>query len=94
MSDALPVTKPTARWHAGKGHGLALRVVAAHFQQAFNQAKPIGDGFADSAYKVTGVGFGHSHVVDGAFLHFAFQCVEPRNGIQFTLVGWASALVQ
>jgi hypothetical protein len=86
--------KPATGWHTGEGHGLALGVVGAHFQEAVDHAKPIRHRAARARDEFAGAGFGHLQVAHRAFALGRLQHTQPRNGGEFALGQWAAALVQ
>ena len=88
------LAKPTPWRDAGEGHGLPLRAVAAHLEQAVDHAKPVGGGAARTAHKLTGVRIGYFQVLCSAFMLGRCQQCHPRDGMGLGLGGAALALVQ
>ncbi|OIQ68601.1 hypothetical protein GALL_498030 [mine drainage metagenome] len=79
------LAKPAPRGHAGKGHGLAFGVVAAHFQQAVNHAKPVSHRTTGTAHVVTRFGVSDLEVLHRTLALTGREQFEPDDDAELGL---------
>ena len=87
-------TKPAARRHSGKRHGLTLGVVSAHLQQSVDDPKPVRHRTPDAANIVTRAGICDAQIILRPFALPGFKQVYPGDGVEFLVGERAPTLVQ